>query len=698
MTTPKWVHNRIQPIAVRDEMSDALDLLAKANDNAVLHLTGDQTATGTKSLDRIRTALGPKIDVTHPIYGGHFDGINPDTAAWAAAAAAVPATGGTLLLPPGTPTVLGVVTVPHSNITVEIGDFATVKPDGAPAQFFYVAAMQPANFRLRLLGTIDGNNAAGCALYAIRNTGVSVEFGPLSRLQNFTDSALKFRNDADVHLVGQGLITNCVQNGVEFSFTTADNDGLGNPGPIAIPAYIGYYIDDLIVDTVTDPSFLQGQGVYFELGTGSATNPVRHVRIGSLSVFNAVRGLHFESAVAGWFTEDVAIGTLIADGCSVEGWGMIRVRHWAAGEVVVRNTGTAAGLTSTGRADACGTTNGSPVVTDAAIGAGDAGVPLTGPNVPAGSYVGTVTPGVSFRLSSSPVAQVDVNATATGAVTLAIGVGVGCVNITSNSTAWSIGSLTIEDDRASTADYATQGLRLNTVSDGVIAAAVINAGTAAAVDITAVTGEAIIAAMVLRGVATPAAAVGFNVNGNSNTGNIRIGGMNVAGFTTSTAGTANLTNYRGTLPGVGTRVDALLFPTSGSNIRSELNSGEVGANGGKSFTDAGADGGAWLRLFGNSHATNPGRLEIRVGNISNANNQFDVQVGGNDALQVDRTGSVRARKQLYPGAEGAGIQTSGGLLHAAAVPSNANGNNNDWCLSDNGHLYFKSAGAWAQVV
>ena len=128
---------------------------------------------------------------------------------------------------------------------------------------------------------------------------------------------------------------------------------------------------------------------------------------------------------------------------------MIRVRHWAAGEVVVRNTGTAAGLTSTGRADACGTTNGSPVVTDAAIGAGDAGVPLTGPNVPAGSYVGTVTPGVSFRLSSSPVAQVDVNATATGAVTLAIGVGVGCVNITSNSTAWSIGSLTIEDDRAS---------------------------------------------------------------------------------------------------------------------------------------------------------------------------------------------------------------------------------------------------------
>src|SRR5205807_396919 len=207
----------------------------------------------------------------------------------------------------------------------------------------------------------------------------------------------------------------CVQNGVEFSFTTADNDGLGNPGPIAIPAYIGYYIDNLIVDTVTDPSFLQGQGVYFELGTGSATNPVRHVRIGSLSVFNAVRGLHFESAVAGWFTEDVAIGTLIADGCSVEGWGMIRVRHWAAGEVVV------------------------------------------------------------------------------------------CVNITSNSTAWSIGSLTIEDDRASTADYATQGLRLNTVSDGVIAAAVINAGTAAAFDITAVTGEAIIAAMVLRGVATPAA-------------------------------------------------------------------------------------------------------------------------------------------------------------------------------------------------
>ena len=35
---------------------------------------------------------------------------------------------------------------------------------------------------------------------------------------------------------------------------------------------------------------------------------------------------------------------------------------------------------------------------------------------------------------------------------------------------------------------------------------------------------------------------------------------------------------------------------------------------------------------------------------------------------------------------------------AAAVPPSTLGANNDWCLSQNGHMYFKSAGAWALVI
>ncbi len=38
------------------------------------------------------------------------------------------------------------------------------------------------------------------------------------------------------------------------------------------------------------------------------------------------------------------------------------------------------------------------------------------------------------------------------------------------------------------------------------------------------------------------------------------------------------------------------------------------------------------------------------------------------------------------------------LLSAAVVPSNSDGNDGDWCLSQNGHVYFKATGAWASKV
>jgi hypothetical protein len=60
-------------------------------------------------------------------------------------------------------------------------------------------------------------------------------------------------------------------------------------------------------------------------------------------------------------------------------------------------------------------------------------------------------------------------------------------------------------------------------------------------------------------------------------------------------------------------------------------------------------------------------------------------------------GQVQAFNQMCGGAEAGGLQTVG-WLHSVGIPANGNGNNNDWCYSDNGHLYRKTAGAWVQIV
>lgn len=68
-----------------------------------------------------------------------------------------------------------------------------------------------------------------------------------------------------------------------------------------------------------------------------------------------------------------------------------------------------------------GTTSGSATVTNPLIQATDLGAPITGTGIPANSFVGTVTPGVSFLLSSANSSQSNVNATATASVVAQIG-------------------------------------------------------------------------------------------------------------------------------------------------------------------------------------------------------------------------------------------------------------------------------------
>ncbi|HML00760.1 MAG TPA: hypothetical protein VK428_11265 [Acidimicrobiales bacterium] len=66
------------------------------------------------------------------------------------------------------------------------------------------------------------------------------------------------------------------------------------------------------------------------------------------------------------------------------------------------------------RSDPATVTSGSDTVDDTSIQAVDKGLPVTGTGIPAGTYVGTVTPGTSFLLSSSPTSQVNVDASDNG--------------------------------------------------------------------------------------------------------------------------------------------------------------------------------------------------------------------------------------------------------------------------------------------
>jgi hypothetical protein len=67
------------------------------------------------------------------------------------------------------------------------------------------------------------------------------------------------------------------------------------------------------------------------------------------------------------------------------------------------------------------TTVGNPVVTSTGVTAAMSGLPLpVGNGIPANSFVGTVISGTSFRISSDPVIQADVNANAAGTATIQV--------------------------------------------------------------------------------------------------------------------------------------------------------------------------------------------------------------------------------------------------------------------------------------
>jgi hypothetical protein len=70
--------------------------------------------------------------------------------------------------------------------------------------------------------------------------------------------------------------------------------------------------------------------------------------------------------------------------------------------------------TGAGRTDVATVTNASSTIADASITAADFGKSVQGVGIPNSSFVGTVTPGTSFVLSSTQAVSTSINATAAG--------------------------------------------------------------------------------------------------------------------------------------------------------------------------------------------------------------------------------------------------------------------------------------------
>jgi len=86
------------------------------------------------------------------------------------------------------------------------------------------------------------------------------------------------------------------------------------------------------------------------------------------------------------------------------------------------------------RTDTATVTSGSYSVADSSITASDQGQAVSGTGIPTGTYVGSVTTGTSFLLSSSPTSQVNVSATANGSsVTIAEAQFADCASVAGTS-------------------------------------------------------------------------------------------------------------------------------------------------------------------------------------------------------------------------------------------------------------------------
>jgi hypothetical protein len=281
----------------------------KANDNAVVKLVGDQTATGAKSVERVKTKLAPAVDVTHPDFGtADLTGVADSRAAlMAATAAASPK-----VIPPGTYRIATSATLTG---TWEFKEGAVLKPDsGATVTFtgavvaghqriFDVSAGGKVVFgqyakvdavRARWWGAVgdgvtDDTAAIQAALDSASNgdptlallNGLTVELGP--GIFAITDSLRLLRRSTRVKGAGVGTPPNWSGSRPGLGTTLKWAGAAGGTGMVNIVDSQWCEISDILfLGNDTTPPLA---GIYFEApdtGTtgGNQTNMVRRCRFG----------------------------------------------------------------------------------------------------------------------------------------------------------------------------------------------------------------------------------------------------------------------------------------------------------------------------------------------------------------------------------------------------------------------------------
>lgn len=292
--------------------------------------------------------------------GADTTGTNDSTTAILAGITSATAAGGVLYFPAGTYIVSGEIAFTCSFI---MDPGATIK--AAPG-YSGVLASTPKGTRVNKLiftgGAFDGNGTASNAFWAHQ-------------------------------------MTNCIWNGAPF-FQNAVQDDLVIGDPTDTGPSFGNHFFNL--------SFYRGA---FTNGSGYA----------NLLVTSVATDNHFYSAQGG--IREIGINCIGGDNkfitphfsngnitCFLDGAGANNA--WVAAIPDTPGTVAHAGATAT---------NGVSTITDASIAAAHAGLPVTGTNIPAGTFVGTVTAGTSFTIVNSAGGAVTTTGNVSGITLVGVG-------------------------------------------------------------------------------------------------------------------------------------------------------------------------------------------------------------------------------------------------------------------------------------
>jgi hypothetical protein len=265
------------------------------------------------------------------------------------------------------------------------------------------------------IGSLNGNAGSGGVYQGTVNpvpngdtcvnstTGPNPDFARSSRSEKLSGGSAPCTNELTADTFwGYG------QDGVEVIGFNTHGNLLNNLGGSALTADQIFHIWDCSGGTGSGTSRTDG-------GVGAANAPARVDGTGGAGTVTVTNGSSLvndnkiKTSDAGLIVTGTGIpnDTFVSN---VVAGTSFNLSSSATSEVDVN--ATAAGTSAT--INFVEVLNGSATVLDPRIASTDQGRPVTGTGIPANTFVGTVTPGVSFLLSSSNSSQINVNATANG--------------------------------------------------------------------------------------------------------------------------------------------------------------------------------------------------------------------------------------------------------------------------------------------